>query len=156
MFLPLSAQVSQRGESGSAVSVRVADEGRRRHLGAHFGGRLERVHGIRALDVGNGSRCGEPRRGTHFFLRNWTAKLSGREGCLFTTGWRYLRERARFRRGGVVGRNGRCWRLDFSTRKHAGCDLAMMGAEPGSSSQRNAERQGFRIAYTRTKWILAR
>ena len=35
-----------------------------------------------------------------------------------------------------------------------GCDLAMMGASPGSSSQRNAERQGFRIAYTRTKWEL--
>ncbi len=34
-----------------------------------------------------------------------------------------------------------------------GCDLAMMGAMPGSSSQRNAERQGFRIACTRTKWI---
>lgn len=37
-----------------------------------------------------------------------------------------------------------------------GCDLAMMGAEPGSASQRNAERQGFRIAYTRTKWQLRR
>ncbi|HEY8716377.1 MAG TPA: hypothetical protein VIM00_13430 [Candidatus Acidoferrum sp.] len=36
----------------------------------------------------------------------------------------------------------------------AGSDLAMMVAEPGSSSQRNAERQGFRIAYTRTKWTL--
>ena len=34
------------------------------------------------------------------------------------------------------------------------CDLAMMVAAPGSSSQRNAERQGFRIAYTRTKWML--
>jgi GNAT superfamily N-acetyltransferase len=34
----------------------------------------------------------------------------------------------------------------------AGCDLAMMGAEAGSGSQRNAERQGFRIAYTRVKW----
>lgn len=33
-----------------------------------------------------------------------------------------------------------------------GCDLAMMGALPGSTSQRNAERRGFRIAYTRTKW----
>jgi len=32
-----------------------------------------------------------------------------------------------------------------------GCDLAMMGATPGSDSQRNAERQGFRIAYTRVK-----
>ena len=33
-----------------------------------------------------------------------------------------------------------------------GCDLAMMGAAPGSASQRNAERHGFRIAYTRVKW----
>jgi GNAT superfamily N-acetyltransferase len=36
--------------------------------------------------------------------------------------------------------------------KEQGCDLAMMCALPGSTSQRNAERQGFRIAYTRTKW----
>lgn len=35
-----------------------------------------------------------------------------------------------------------------------GCDLAMMCALPGSASQRNAERQGFRIAYTRIKWGL--
>jgi len=35
-----------------------------------------------------------------------------------------------------------------------GCDLAMMVAEAGSNSQRNAERKGFRIAYTRTKWRL--
>lgn len=35
-----------------------------------------------------------------------------------------------------------------------GCDIAMMCALPGSASQRNAERQGFRIAYTRIKWQL--
>ena len=35
-----------------------------------------------------------------------------------------------------------------------GCDLAMVCAEPGSATQRNAERHGFRIAYTRTKWGL--
>ena len=35
-----------------------------------------------------------------------------------------------------------------------GCDLAMMVAHPGTNSQRNAERKGFRIAYTRTKWEL--
>jgi len=35
-----------------------------------------------------------------------------------------------------------------------GCDLAMMVAEAGSNSQRNAERKGFRVAYTRTKWKL--
>jgi GNAT superfamily N-acetyltransferase len=33
-----------------------------------------------------------------------------------------------------------------------GAMLAMMVAHPGSPSQRNAERQGFRTAYTRMKW----
>jgi GNAT superfamily N-acetyltransferase len=41
-------------------------------------------------------------------------------------------------------------RLHYATAH--GCDIAMMGASPGSDSQRNAERQGFRIAYTRVKW----
>jgi GNAT superfamily N-acetyltransferase len=43
----------------------------------------------------------------------------------------------------------------FRYAREVGCELAMMGAEPGSGSQRNAERQGFRIGYTRTKWKLA-
>lgn len=37
----------------------------------------------------------------------------------------------------------------------SGCDLAMFCAEPGSSSQRNAQRHGFQIAYTRIKWSSA-
>jgi hypothetical protein len=43
-------------------------------------------------------------------------------------------------------------RLRYAAEK--GCDLAMMCAPPGGASQRNAERQGFRIAYTRVKWGL--
>lgn len=35
-----------------------------------------------------------------------------------------------------------------------GCTIAMMVTQPGSGSQRNAERHEFRIAYTRTKWYL--
>lgn len=38
----------------------------------------------------------------------------------------------------------------------AGCDLAMICARPGSDSHRNAERRGFRVAYTRIKWQLRR
>jgi GNAT superfamily N-acetyltransferase len=45
-------------------------------------------------------------------------------------------------------------RLRFAARQ--GCDLAMMCAAPGSASQRNAERNGFRMAYTRVKWQLQR
>ena len=36
--------------------------------------------------------------------------------------------------------------------KRRGCEIAMMVTDPGSTSQRNAERRGFRVAYTRTKW----
>jgi hypothetical protein len=35
-----------------------------------------------------------------------------------------------------------------------GCTVAMMCALPGSGSQRNAERHGFRLVYTRLKWRL--
>jgi GNAT superfamily N-acetyltransferase len=41
-------------------------------------------------------------------------------------------------------------RLRFAAER--GADLAMMVAQPGSGSQRNSERQGFRLVYTRTKW----
>ena len=37
-----------------------------------------------------------------------------------------------------------------------GCTVAMMVTQPGSGSQRNSERHGFCIAYTRTKWQLQR
>ncbi|HMS40795.1 MAG TPA: GNAT family N-acetyltransferase, partial [Pyrinomonadaceae bacterium] len=45
-------------------------------------------------------------------------------------------------------------RLQFAAEK--GCKIAIMGALPGSISQRNAEKNNFRIAYTRTKWRLAK
>lgn len=45
-------------------------------------------------------------------------------------------------------------RLNYAV--DCGCDVAMIGTAPGSGSQRNAEREGYRIAYTRTKWRLAR
>ena len=35
-----------------------------------------------------------------------------------------------------------------------GCSVAMMGALPGSASQRNAQRNGFEVVYTRLKWQL--
>ena len=41
-------------------------------------------------------------------------------------------------------------RLAFAAGR--GARLAMVVTQPGSASQRNAERQGFRVCYTRTKW----
>jgi hypothetical protein len=43
----------------------------------------------------------------------------------------------------------------MATALASGCDVGMICAQPGSVSQRNAERQGFRVAYTRIKWQLA-
>ena len=43
-------------------------------------------------------------------------------------------------------------RLQFAIDR--GCSLAMMCALPGSQSQKNAQKNGFNIAYTRTKWML--
>jgi GNAT superfamily N-acetyltransferase len=37
--------------------------------------------------------------------------------------------------------------------RQSGCDLASQGAQPGSTSQRNAERRGLRVAYTRALLI---
>lgn len=34
-----------------------------------------------------------------------------------------------------------------------GCDLAMVGTTPGSGSQRNVERAGFRLAYTKAQMV---
>jgi GNAT superfamily N-acetyltransferase len=42
-------------------------------------------------------------------------------------------------------------RLAFAA--ESGCDLAMVATMPGSGSQRNVERQGFRVVYTRTKFL---
>jgi GNAT superfamily N-acetyltransferase len=42
----------------------------------------------------------------------------------------------------------------FAYAMEQGCDLAMIVTAPGSASQRNAERAGFRVAYTRVKWGL--
>lgn len=43
-------------------------------------------------------------------------------------------------------------RLDFASRQ--GCKLAIICALPGSQSQKNAQKNGFNIAYTRIKWQL--
>ena len=78
-----------------------------------------------------------------------TAALSIHEGVALFAGASTVPQ---FRRRGLQAA------LLNARMRHAaerGCDLAMMVAEAGSGSQRNAERQGFRIAYTRTKWRLA-
>jgi hypothetical protein len=45
--------------------------------------------------------------------------------------------------------------IRFRTAAESGCDLAMIVALPGQTSHMNAQKVGFRMAYSRTKWRLA-
>ena len=47
-------------------------------------------------------------------------------------------------------------RLRLELARYAGCDLAVTEAAPGSDSQRNMERLGFRIVYTHAEFTKAR
>jgi hypothetical protein len=81
------------------------------------------------------------REGSPCFLAEIDGQPGGAGGMVIHQGVALLAGAAtvpEFRRRGLQGAHG--------------CDLAMMVAEAGSNSQRNAERQGFRVAYTRMKW----
>jgi hypothetical protein len=84
-------------------------------------------------------RDGEPIATAALFMHDGTALLAG---ASTVPGGRRL------------GAQNALLDIRLQTAASNGCDLAMMVASPGSASQRNAERHGFRIAYTRTKWTL--
>jgi len=58
--------------------------------------------------------------------------------------------------GRGLGAQGMLLWARLAEARRRGCEIAMMITAPGGTSQRNAERRGFRVAYTRTKWRLAR
>lgn len=87
--------------------------------------------------------------------------LVERDGQLVATGGLVIHEDVALLAGASTlvearGRGAQLSLLAYRLRDaaKAGCTLAMMCALPGSGSQRNAERHGFRIAYTRIKWQL--
>ena len=154
MFLPLSAQVSQRGEGGSAVSVRVVGEGEgdtwARTSAEGWSEYKEFAHLM--LEMG---RVVAAAKGNALFLAELDGQVIGAGGLSIHDGVALFAGATTIPAWRRRGAQRALLEARFQYAKAAGCDLAMMGAEPGSSSQRNAERQGFRIAYTRTKWILA-
>jgi GNAT superfamily N-acetyltransferase len=100
-------------------------------------------------DIG---RLSMARADTACFVAEWggepiaTGMLSFHEGVALFAGASTVPE--------YRGRGAQLALLDARLRcaTERGCDLAMMCAAPGSASQRNAERNGFRIAYTRMKF----
>ena len=84
-------------------------------------------------------------------------------GCDIAAGGLFLHEQTAVLAGAstipTARRRGAQQALLAARLRHAvaaGCDLSMMVASPGSGLQRNAERHGFRVAYTRIKWRLPR
>jgi len=101
------------------------------------------------LDLG---RVSVRTEGLHLFV----AEL---EGAAIAAGAMHLRDGIAHLAGASTVPGGRRRGAQLALLDHRlkyaaahGCDLALMGAQPGSGSQRNAERNGFRIAYTRLKW----
>ena len=91
--------------------------------------------------------------------RNATCFVAQLDGEPVATGMLSVHERVALFAGASTvprhrGKGAQLALLDARMRFAAerGCDLAMMCAAPGSASQRNAERHGFRIAYTRIKF----
>ena len=88
--------------------------------------------------------------------------VAGRDGVAIATGSLVIHERvallavaSTLPAGRGLGAQGLLLAARLAAARRRGCDIAMMVASPGSTSQRNAERSGFRVAYTRTRWRLA-
>jgi GNAT superfamily N-acetyltransferase len=154
MFLPLSEQVSPRRESGSAVSVRVVSEaeGETWARTSAEGWSEYKEFANLMLEMGRVVATAE---GNTLFLAELDGQVIGAGGLSIHDGVALFAGASTIPAWRRRGAQRALLEARFQYARHAGCDLAMMCAEPGSSSQRNAERQGFRIAYTRTKWTLA-
>ena len=126
------------GAAEEALYARTAAEGWREAGYADF-----------MLDIGRVSAHAE---GLHLFVAE-------QDGVAIAAGAMHLRDGVAHLAGASTVPEGRRRGAQLALLDHRlqyaaahGCDLALMGAAPGSGSQRNAERHGFRIAYTRVKW----
>ena len=158
MYRPIAADAAialrqAQGEPGEAITVRTIgpDECTLWSATAAAGWSATRDLGDFMLDV---ARVQADRPDTRLFL----AEQNGRA---IATGTLCLNEGVALLAGAstIPEGRGRGAQLALLASRLAyaadhGCDLAMMCALPGGGSQRNAERHGFRIAYTRMKWRL--
>ncbi|HEX8424603.1 MAG TPA: GNAT family N-acetyltransferase [Pyrinomonadaceae bacterium] len=100
------------------------------------------------------SRVGAKRAGTACFLAEIAGEPVATGGIGICDGVVLLAGASTVPEGRRQGAQAALLRSRLRFAAEQGCDIAMMCAQPGSTSQRNAERNGFRIAYTRIKWRL--
>jgi len=154
MYQPIAAAARTigDGDDGASGAVRV------RELGAGEADLYAQTAAAGWSDSGFGdfmrdmARVGATTEGGHLFL----AELGGRP---IATGALNIHDGVAHFAGASTIPEGRRQGAQLALLEHRmqyaasqGCDIAVIGASPGSGSQRNAERHGFRIAYTRVKW----
>jgi GNAT superfamily N-acetyltransferase len=149
-----SPHVGDAGESGRPAGLRV------RELGPDEADLYARTAAAGWSESGFGefmrdmARVGATTEGGHLFV----AELGGQA---IATGALNVHDGVAHFAGASTVPEGRRQGAQLALLNHRihyaaarGCDVAVIGASPGSGSQRNAERNGFRIAYTRVKWKL--
>jgi GNAT superfamily N-acetyltransferase len=154
LYLPLSDWTARRDERAGKVSVRIAEKEAAeiwaRTSAEGWSEYKEFAHLMLEM-----SRVVAAAKGNVLFLAELDGQAAGAAGLSIQEGVALFAGASTIpalRRQGVQRALLEA-RFRYA-REAAGCDLAMMCTAPGSSSQRNAERQGFRVAYTRTKWTL--
>ncbi|HEY8559630.1 MAG TPA: GNAT family N-acetyltransferase [Pyrinomonadaceae bacterium] len=154
MFQPLEPPYKPEQSSNGAVTTRVIEPGED-DLWARTAadGWATEAEGLAEFMLDVGKICANAEGGFPF--------LAESEGRSISAGMLYIFDDVALLGGASTVPDGRRKggqtalldaRLRFAFER--GCRLAMMCALPGSQSQRNAEKNGFRIAYTRTKWQL--
>ncbi len=153
LFLPLSERVPAALSSNAALKTRIVGEGER-DLWARTSADGWREFAEVAPLVAGLARVIAATEGTTPFLVELdgqivaTGALAIRDGVALFAGASTVPEYRR--RGAQLA----LLEARFGYAVQQGCDLAMIVTAPGSASQRNAERAGFRVAYTRVKWGL--
>lgn len=148
MYRPLSATL---GAPDSSITTRIAtpEEGDTWSRVAAEGWSQESESAAFLLDVGRVSNASE---GMSAFFAELGGKPVGTGAVAIHDGVALLAGASTIPSARNQGAQRALLEARLRHASQSGCDLAIMGASPGSASQRNAQRQGFLIAYTRVKW----
>lgn len=155
MYLPLSKENMMHVSSQKGITSRILSEGEEdtwaRLSAEGWGAEMAGLPGLMEF-MYQFSRIAVRSTGAWPFIAEFN-------GTPISTGMLYIKDDTALLAGDSTildGRNKGAQNALFDARLRCavskGCTMAMVVTSPGSQSQRNAEKNGFRIAYTRTKW----
>jgi hypothetical protein len=149
LYRPVGAEAARPVANAALTVTRVVDDAERwaRTAAAGWGESPQLADFM--LDIG---RVQAAAQGTHLFLAEQDGEAIAAGALAVHDGVALLAGASTIPSGRRRGAQLALLDARLAYAASAGCDLAMMAALPGSGSQRNAERHGFRIAYTRVKW----